>query len=234
MPCDFGYRSYAKVVIPAPLPQDFSVKSEAPEIDADLLEKLGVEDPEFVEWARDLNAKPLLEEALKRALAKTDTGGVDFTVGNDGMLEARGSFTSASEKKKLEAATQKVTNRWQMETLGIVAELLDYTTTITERGDELTLEAEEAGKSHPCDYIKVTKRGENAEVTFEHFKSKKELDVETAKFATLAEKLGIKIALGDRKVVEGDPFPNEVLTEEEHALAHKLGHAHSHDDDHEH
>lgn len=234
MPCNIGYKSYVKVEIPAPVPEKFSAKSEAPQVDADLLEKLGVEDPEFVDWARQLDSRPLLEAALERALANTDAGGVTFMVDAAKMLSAKGSFTSPAEKKKLEAATDKVTSRWQMETLGIVAELLDYSVTITEKGDTLTLEAEEASKSHPCDYIKVTKSGEKAEVTFEHFKSREKLDLETAKFATLAEKLGVKIALTGRKVTEGDPFPSEVLSGEEHTHAHKHGLAHSHDHDHDH
>ena len=78
MPCNIGYKSYAKIEIPEPQPQVFTSKFEAPTIDADLLTKLGEEDPEFLEWASELNTKPLLEEALRRVLAKTNTKGIDF------------------------------------------------------------------------------------------------------------------------------------------------------------
>ncbi|OGG57628.1 hypothetical protein A2765_00190 [Candidatus Kaiserbacteria bacterium RIFCSPHIGHO2_01_FULL_56_24] len=230
MPCDIGYKSYAKVEIPAPVPQEFSAKSEAPAIDADLLEKLGIEDPEFLDWVMELDTKPLLEEALKRALAKVDAGGLDFTVNAEGMLEAKGGFTSPSQKANLSKASSAVSDRWQFELLGITAELLDYTVNITQKGDEMVLEAEETGKSHPCDYIKVTRRNDAAEISFEHFKSRKELDLETAKFAALADKLGVKLALGEREISEGTPFPTELLDPK--AQAH--GHGHDHEHEHEH
>ncbi len=51
MPCDIGYRAFARVTIPAPQPQEFAEKAQAPDIDQDLMDKLGVEDSEFLEWA---------------------------------------------------------------------------------------------------------------------------------------------------------------------------------------
>ena len=72
MPCNIGYKSYAEVVIPQPQPQIFKAKAEAPNIDADLLKKLGEEDPAFLEWLRDLDTRPLLEEALKRTSKLVD------------------------------------------------------------------------------------------------------------------------------------------------------------------
>ena len=221
MPCNIGYKSYERVTIPAPQPQVFSEKSEAPEIDAELLEKLGVEDSEFLEWVSELNVKPLLEEALSRALAKTSSRrGIDFTINAKGMLEANGKFISSEEKKRMKEVSATVSKLWQFEILGIVAELLDYTVNITQKGDLMTLEAEEAGKSHPCDYIKVSRKGDQSEITFEHFKSSKALDLATAKFKALARKLGVKIIGRNREVVEGDPYPTEVIS--------KTGHRHKH------
>ncbi|MBI4120726.1 MAG: hypothetical protein HY457_00515 [Parcubacteria group bacterium] len=232
MPCDIGYKSYAKVEIPVPAPQVFSAKSEAPNIDADLLEKLGIEDPEFLEWAKELNTKPLLIEALKRTLAKIGADGINFTIDSEGMLQAKGSFTNARGKKQLSEKASAVSNRWQFEILGIVAELLDYTVTITQKGDELILEAEEVGKSHPCDYIKITRRGDISEITFEHFKSQKLLDLATAKFLALAHKLGVKLVLGKREVKQGDPFPGEVRHDHGHSHGHTHKHGHGHDHEH--
>ena len=80
MPCNFGFKSYAKVVIPEPQPEAFRAEVEGPKIDAELLEKLGNEEPEFLEWLSDLDAQPLLAEALKRTLTKIKTKGVKFTV----------------------------------------------------------------------------------------------------------------------------------------------------------
>lgn len=226
MPCNIGYKSYAKVVIPEPQPQTFKAKAEAPKIDADLLAKLGNEDPEFLEWVGDLDVTPLLQEALKRTLSKTTVKGVKFTVNEEGMLEAKGSYFSDKEKRSLDQTTSDVSERWQFEILGIVAELLGYKVIITQNGREFILEAEEEGKSHPCDYIKIVKKDGNATLTFEHFKSRKALQVETAKFLMLANTLGVKIAMGEHTISEGDPFPYE----ERHSHGH--GHHHSHDHEH--
>lgn len=227
MPCNIGYKSYAKVEIPVPTPQTFKAKSDAPTIDADLLDKLGIEDPEFLEWTRELNTEPLLKEALKRALAKLGAGSLDFTI-EKGALKSQGKFVSAQEKGRLSKKTAEVSDRWQFEILGIVAELLDYTTTITQEGDEIILEAEEKGKTHPCDYIKVSRKGDEAEITFEHFKSKEKLELAEAKFTALADKLGVKIDIKKRSVEKGDPFPNEVRDKDAHEHPHSHRHRNGH------
>ncbi len=67
MPCDLGYKIVAKVTIPAPLPQDFKEEVKPPTIDQDLLDKIGEDDPEFLEWIEGLDTQPLFEEALQRA-----------------------------------------------------------------------------------------------------------------------------------------------------------------------
>jgi len=220
MPCEIGYRAYASVPVPAPQPQDFRVKAEAPDITANLLEKLGVEDPEFLEWAQELDKRSLLQTALTRALRNERTS-LDFVLTDDGMLEARGSFTTTAERSRLEKTASAVSARWQFEILGIVAELLDYSVKITEEKGGLVLEAEEAGKSHPCNYIRVSKRGETADITFEHFKSRKDLEIALAKFETLARTLGVKLRIATPQIREGEPFPYE--TE-----GHSHGHAHRH------
>ena len=210
MPCNIGYKSYAKIEIPESQPQTFTVKSEAPDIDAELLEKLGEEDPEFLEWAQELDTKPLLEEALKRTLQKMNAGGVDFKVNARGVLEAKGRFITAREKKLLSEKVSAVSDRWQFEILGIVTELLGYRATIVQNNKDLILEAEEEGGTHPCDYIKIARQGGASELVFEHFKSRGALALETAKFLTLAHRLGVKIALRKNDVSEGDPFPDEI------------------------
>ena len=224
MPCDIGFKSYTRTEIPVPEPQIFSVETRAPEIDADLLDKLGVEDAEFLAWVSELDQRPLLEEALKRTLAKVSAGGIDFAVGETGVLKALGRFITPGEKKRLKDAAAAVSDRWQFEILGIVAEILDYTVTITQKGEEMVLEAEEVGKVHPCDSIKISRRGTTADITFEHFKSRRALDLATAKFVALADKLGVKIAMGAREVSEGDPFPG--------SRTHTHGHGHHHHHEH--
>lgn len=223
MPCNIGVKSYSKVAIPAPQPQTFKAKAEAPKIDAELLAKLGNEDPEFLEWAQELDTKPLLEEALKRTLAKIGKKGVEFSINREEMLEAKGKYFSDKEKRELDEIASRVSDRWQFEILGIVTELLGYSAVISQKGNELCLEAEEEGKSHPCDYIKVVKTDRGASLVFEHFKSRKALTVGTAKFLVLAHKLGVKIALKDSTVSEGDPH----TVEERHD--HRHGHTHDHD-----
>lgn len=232
MPCNIGYKSVARAQIPAPQPQTFKAKADAPKIDADLLAKLGSEDEEFLGWLIELNIKPLLEEALKRALSRLAIKGIELSINDKGELEARGRYVSDKEKQNLSEIFYRVSERWQFEVLGIVAELLGYEVKITQNGDEFILEAEEEGKSHPCDYIKITKKGGDATIVFEHFKSRKDLEVETAKFLALAHKLGIKIVIGDSTVSEGDPFPSENRHTHDHHYHH--GHSHEHGHDHKH
>lgn len=220
MPCNIGFKSYEPIKIPEPQPQVFKTEASAPEIDADLLKKLGEEDPEFLDWVSTLDPRSLLEEALKRTRSKTNGSGIRFKIGEDGTLKAEGSFTSQTEKRRLSEAAKVVSERWQFELLGIVVELLDYDVTIREEGGGLVLEAEEKGKSHPCDFIKVTKKGDSATLTFEHFKTRKALEKEIAKFLSLADRLGVKIALEHPSVTEGDPFPDEVRETSAHHNHH--------------
>ena len=203
-----------------------------PNLDADLLGKLGSEDPEFLNWLNEFDSKPLLNEALKRALSNVSAKGVVFSINADGMLEAKGNYSNTKEKNSITDIISRVSERWQFEILGIVTELLDYTFTIIKSDGELILEAEEKGKSHPCDYIKVTKRGGEASLVFEHFKSRRDLDVETAKFLALAEKLGVKISISESNVSEGDAFPTEQRHSHSHGHHHH-GDNHGHDHDHE-
>ncbi|MBI5732540.1 hypothetical protein HY967_01090 [Candidatus Jorgensenbacteria bacterium] len=220
MPCDIGFKSYEPIKIPEPEPQVFTLKAEAPNIDADLLDKLGEEDPEFMAWASELDTRPLLEEALKRTLAKLKVNDLNFEIGPDGMLKAKGSFYNSKEKKRLEEAAKKISDRWQFEILGIVTELLDYDVVVKEIGNGLVLEAQEQGRAHPSDFIKVTKQGGNATLTFEHFKTRKALEVEMAKFLTLAHRLGVKIALDHLTVKEGNPFPDAAQQTHTHRHRH--------------
>lgn len=224
MPCDVGYKSYAKTKIPAPEPQTFLTASEAPDISADLLDKLGIEDPDFLSWVSSIDTRSLLEEALKRALKATKTGGLSFSLDERGMLKAEGRFTTDAEKRRLEEVSSMMSKRWQFEILGIVAELLDYTSTITQNAGLITLEAEESGKSHPCDYIKISQRGDEAEITFEHFKSRRALDLATAKFTALANKLGVKISIEGCEIHQGSTS----LGETHHAGEPHLHGSHEH------
>ncbi len=229
MPCNIGYKSFATIKIPVPEPQTFKAESEAPDIDADLLAKLGQEDPDFVEWVRELDSRPLLEEALKRASAGLDIKLLRFNVNSKGMLEAEGKFVTAADKKRLSNAAAKISERWQLEILGIVTELMEYTAEIRQDGEELILEAQEKGKEHPCDYIKVTKSPKSSSLVFEHFKSREALEVGSAKFLLLADKLGVKINVQNRKITEGDPFPGQHIHSDG---AHH--HGHTHDNVHHH
>lgn len=69
MPCNIGYKSYARVQIAAPQVQTIKSTARAPTVDAELLNRIGVDDPTFVEWMWDLDTQPLLQRALDAALA---------------------------------------------------------------------------------------------------------------------------------------------------------------------
>lgn len=69
MPCDIGYKSIARIRVKPRMPSIFKERVEAPKIDKELSDNMGVDDAEFLEWASELDTTPLLNEALRRALA---------------------------------------------------------------------------------------------------------------------------------------------------------------------
>lgn len=135
MPCDVGYRTYVALSIPVPKPLVFKKKVEAPKIDAKLLQDIGEEDSAFAEWLSrlsDADVKKLLEQALKKAKKHVkNSGRVTFTI-DSGCLEAKATYTNASEQGEVEGITDEVTARFQIEVLAMVADILDYETRITE------------------------------------------------------------------------------------------------------
>jgi hypothetical protein len=211
MPCDIGYRNVTRVRIPVPQPQKFKSKSKAPKVDADLLAKLGQDDPEFLDWLTGLDIKPLIEEALKRALAKVDGGGVGFSIGRGGDLVAEAEYRNDKAKKKIEKAVASVSARWQMEVLGVVAQLLDFAFVIRASGSgSLTLEGEKDNGTGVHEYIRVDNLADGASIRFEHYKSPADLEKDKTKFLALAQKLGVKISVIDSEDA-GQPIPQGVV-----------------------
>ncbi len=211
MPCNIGYRSVTRVRIPVPQPKKFKSKSKAPKVDADLLAKLGQEDPEFLDWLNGLDIVPLLEEALKRALKWLDSAGVNFSIGRGGDLVAEAEYKNDRAKKKIEKAVADVSARWQMEVLGIVAQLLDFDYVVRLLGGgSFALEGEKDNGTGVHEYIRVDNRPDGASIRFEHYKSAAELDKDKTKFLALAQKLGVKIAVIDSRD-GGQPIPQDAV-----------------------
>lgn len=207
MPCDLGYKSFDRVVVPTPQPLIVKKRLKAPQVDAELMERLGQEDPAFVDWLNELDTTPLLEKALA---AVGDTGPVAFAIEN-GVLTATATCRTAAEKRRAEETAERVGRRWQMEVLAIVAQLLDFETAVTVTktagGETLTLEGEKHGASQVHEYLRVTFDPQAGDaVLFEHFATAAERDLVRAKFLALGQKLGVRIDI--RKTSEsGSPIP---------------------------
>lgn len=216
MPCDIGYKSFSQVRIPTPTTQEFKNKTEAPRVNAELMTRIGQNDPEFVEWMNDLNNNPLLVAALKRALAgEKIPSGLLFTIGSSGNLEASGTYTNASTKRLFADATDRISRKWQMEVLRIVAELLDFSVIISETVKNgsliLILEAEKRTDAPVTEYLRITSDPiSGSSMLFEHFASKSALSKTRDKFLALAEKLGVRITL-DRTEERGSPIPGNAV-----------------------
>ncbi len=202
MPCNIGYKDITRIRVAPKLPQEFKEKVKAPKIDKTLLDNMGVEDAVFIDWITGLDINPLLEEALKRALRAVGyTGNVVFQILN-GELVIKAQFTSSAEKKQIEDVAKSVGERFQIEVLAIIAQLLDYTTVTTNRvidGKRATIvEGEKNESSDVHKYLSVAV-GDNGDgvLTFEHFESKSALKEERAKFLMLAQKFGIKIRFSE-------------------------------------
>ncbi len=198
MPCDIGYKSYSRVRIPAPAPQRFKSKAKAPKVDAELMARLGQEDPQFAEWLNELDTAPLLQEALRRALAKIDGDGVKFSVTAAGLV-AEAEYKSEARKRKIERAASAVSARWQMEVLGVIAELLDFRFVITASGrpgsETFSLEGEKENGTGVHEYLRIDNGAAGSSIRFEHYRSAEALRQDKDKLLALAQKLGVKIAV---------------------------------------
>ncbi len=208
MPCDLGYKSFTRVTVPVPKPLAFKKRVQAPKADAELMERIGQDDPAFVEWMNELDTVPLLEKALAEALAASDdVSPLAFSVDADG-LTAEGDVRGSAGKADAERIADQVGRRWQAEVMAIVAQLLDYETQVTATADgAIMVEGERHGSEQVNEYLRVTldpKRGSS--VLFEHFSSKKRLDAVKSKFLALARKFGIPIDIRDAKE-SGSPIP---------------------------
>ncbi len=211
MPCDLGYKSFNRVTVPAPQPLTFKKRIEAPKVDAELMERIGQDDPAFIEWMNELDAAPLIERALAKALSAVgDASPLTFTVDASG-LSAEGAYRGAAAKERAERIADRVGRRWQAEVLAIVAQLLDFETVVAatvEDGAEIVMiEGEKHGAEQVHEYLRVTldpRRG--AAVLFEHFSSKPRLAAVKSKFLALARKLGVAIDVAESRE-SGSPIP---------------------------
>jgi hypothetical protein len=212
VPCDIGYRSVAKAKVATPEPQAFEARVAPPELDADLLEKLGQEDPVFADWLRELDAAPLLGKALERALQGIrPPQGFEFGI-RGGRLAVRTTTRSAAERAEARRVVSTVGVRWQLELLRIVAELLDFQVevqSVREDGDEmLVLEGEKPGAEGAVrEYLRIKVGGYGeAQLSFEHYQSPEDLEADEDRFQGLAQKLGLKLSVQGRRR-SGQPIP---------------------------
>lgn len=216
MPCNIGYKEVARTTIPKPVAKKFRAKVDAPKIDRELLNKIGEEDMVFVDWINNLDILPLLQEGLGRA--QNSVKAPDKTtvkINSDGSLDINADYDSDRGKRNLESFTNKLSGRFQMQILGIVAELLDYTIEISQDKNSLVLEGEKSQRSdgRVNRYLKISKNEQGAgEFRFEHFASPEELKREKQKFLALAQKFGIKIALESTEK-SGQPIAADAVHE---------------------
>lgn len=211
MPCNIGFKETAKIRLPNPAPQKFKKKVAPPPADMELLLRIGEDDPEFLEWMNALDVRPLLEEALRRAQSKIGSAPtLALSITEDGALLLQADLASEKERKNLEKTASLIGNLFQAEVLGIVIQLLDYDTEVTQDGTHIMIEGEkhETGDAPVHKYVRVTTTKEESDgvVMFEHFDSKLSLASEQQKFFALSEKLGVAITVF-RKESGGQPIP---------------------------
>jgi hypothetical protein len=170
MPCNVGYRSISRTKIKQPQPETIRSETQAPQIEAELLERLGQDDQQFAEWLQELKVNPLLTEALTRALKTIDdTAGVSFTISDAGRLTTKATVNKRTQKQRLQKIIDSVVARWQMEVIGIVAELIDYDIKITTDDGVLVLEGEKRSNNKVHEYIRIALNSkEDSEMCFEH------------------------------------------------------------------
>ncbi len=204
MPCDIGYRSVSRARLPDPAPQTFESRATAPAVDAELLDRLGQDDPAFLGWLRDLEAGPLLATALERALAASTPlafPSMQFAI-RGGALAARATTRNDAERVRAEETAAAVSKRWQIEVLRMVAELLDFVVTVSrarENGRDIwVIEGEKTGSGGVREWLRITSdTAGGVQIQFEHFASAALLATEETKLLALAQKLGVPVAVVD-------------------------------------
>lgn len=200
MPCNIGYKNVSKIQILAPQLKKFESKTEIPAVDADLLEKIGENDPIFVEWLKELDTKPLLENALEKAIADVENSDMmNFSIDDSGYLNADADYVGDSEKAEIEKIIDSVSNQFQFELLKTVLELLDYTAILSkENADGFVLEGEKNEESTVHKYVRIDKAvDEESVLRFEHFESPQSLEKEKEEFLGLLQRLGIRIDISE-------------------------------------
>lgn len=215
MPCDIGYKSAAPARIIQPQVNRLKMTAKAPDVDAELLANLGQSDPLFVDFMNELDPRAIQEDRLNRALKSTPVDGkVTYSIDKAGLV-AETKYVTNTEKAAAEREITQVTRRWQMEMLSSVLEILDFETIIKTQGagDNITftLEAEKRGEHSVHEYVRVTSTPDgNSQLMFEHFASKAELDTTRDKFLALAQKMGVRIQVGQARE-SGSPIEANVV-----------------------
>lgn len=207
MPCDIGYRSVAKAKVAAPAPQTFEARTKPPAVDADLLDKLGRQDPGFLDWLRELDPQDLLEQALSRALeAVSVPGRVELAI-RGGQLAARATTRSEAERSAARRAIDAAARRWQLEVLRVVAELLDFDAALFDGPGGPVVEGEKAGPGGVHEYLRISfDRAGEAQLCFEHYRSAEALELDEDKLTALAQRLGVRVVVQGRRR-GGQPIP---------------------------
>lgn len=216
MPCDLGYKVVAKTTVQSPIKKEFKDTIKPPKVDADLLEKIGVDDPNFIAWFQNLDTKPLLIAVLNRILDKFSSNpNLKATINEAGNLVVTSSYQNELERQQLEGLSNQFGDDFQMAMLAVVAQLLGYQTLISKQriaGEPtLILEAEKHGEDLVSKYIRVTKTSSGKGIIqFEHFSSAAERDLELRKFLAIGQKLGVRIDLDRVLQVGGQPIQKGV------------------------
>src|SRR2546423_1661019 len=121
MPCNIGYSEQLTARLSIPKPQAFRAGARAPRADRELLERIGVEDPAFVAWFRELDVAPLLTLALDKTRQQTDTRGLRLAIDAQGRLTVEADYRNAAERAQLAGRSDQVLARWQFEVLAVIA-----------------------------------------------------------------------------------------------------------------
>lgn len=172
MSCNIGYRRTVRASTAK------RARGSAPRVDQDLLDRIGAEDPDFLDWLQGLDMPPLLKAALDRTRLAVG-GGVTLTFGADGFLDV---------EAPTQAQADRALTRWQLEVIAVIAQVLGYETRVS--GTTLDAAKPEHGES-----FRVTLEGGSTSLRFEHFKTRDSLDDEMRKLLALLQRAGIDIRI---------------------------------------
>jgi hypothetical protein len=220
----YDYREY-KVRYEPPVVRYRSETAQvnSPQLNQELLRKVGLIDPQFAARVAKLDFKPLTEEAVKQALAslKQQMGSLPYgfqaRVGSDGSISCSYEYQTSSPaaKQAAQEMKKKFEKELAAESYKIALRLLDYDCSVTrDSSGGIKIEGTKASTGHNVPIV-VSDNGK-VQVEYNHFAGK-QCETESDRINCLLDSMGVTT-----RVLRSTPKPDKTVSKLNTRLDTKL------------